>query len=76
MKELLAILQAITRARTALSVYEEHRPEVVLAVLRDILENDEISCALEKVQASVGSPPIVPDASPLGKEESVSLPPF
>ena len=75
MKELLAILQAVDRARKALSMYEEHRPEVVLAVLRDILENDEITCALEKVQASVGSPPIVPDAAPLEKEQSMS-PPF
>jgi hypothetical protein len=34
----------------------------------------KVVCALEKVQASLGSPPIVPDALPV--EKQATLPPF
>jgi len=75
MKELLAIIQAMERARKALSMQGEYRPQVLLVELTDILQNDEVTCPLEKVQASLGSPPIVPDAAPLEKEQIIA-PPF
>jgi hypothetical protein len=69
MKELLAILAAMERARSALTSHSqprEHRfPEEVIQELLDILDTDELTCALEKVQASIGSPPLAPDAPPL-----------
>jgi hypothetical protein len=78
MKELLAILQAVDRARSALAAYSKpgtHHPEVTIIELMDILESDEVTCALEKVQASVGSPPITPDVHPLERGPT-ELPPF
>ena len=54
MKELLAILQAVDRARSALASYSmpgNHNPEATIIELMDILASDEVTCALQKVQA-------------------------
>jgi hypothetical protein len=68
MKELLAILQAMERARGTLASYAQpgHRqPEATLVELMQILGNDEVTCALEKVQTNLGAPPIAPDTPSL-----------
>ena len=68
MKELLAILQAVGRAREMLSCHHaagERFPETTLVELTDLLCSDELKCALEKVQANVGSPPLIPEDAPL-----------
>jgi hypothetical protein len=77
-KELFTILEALHRARSVLESYEqqgENRPGETLREVADIIVNDEIACALEKLQASIGSPPLVPDTPP-PKEASRELPPF
>ena len=73
MKELLALIQAITRARSALTSYAEggqRFPDETLKELADVLCSDEVRCALEKIQMNVGSPPIAPEDSP-SKNESM-----
>jgi len=70
MKELLAILEAMERARQTLENYLEHGErdaDDTVNELLCILDDDALTCALEKVRANLGSPSIVPDASPLKK---------
>lgn len=70
MKELLTILEAMERARHTLDLYLEHGErdaEETVNELLCILDDDEVSCALEKVRLNVGSPSIIPDGSPLKK---------
>ena len=71
MKELLTILQAMDKARHTLDLYLEHGErdaEEAVNELLCILDDDEVSCALEKVRSNVGSPSIIPDASSSKKE--------
>lgn len=67
MKELLVILEAIERARSALAYAQsgERSAEETLQELIGILDNAQLSCALEKVRGNIGSPPIAPDVGPV-----------
>jgi hypothetical protein len=70
MKELLTILEALHNAQDALGRYAhrvERDPEATIDELLGILDNEELNCALERVEANVGSPPIAPDTAPVQK---------
>ena len=58
MKELMTVIQAITRARDALNSYFEAGKCLPKETLQEL---SDITCALEKMQANIGSPPIAPD---------------
>jgi hypothetical protein len=70
MKELLAILEALHNAQDTLSRYAqlgERDPAGTIDELRGILDSEELNCALQRVEANVGSPPIAPDTAPVQK---------
>ena len=63
MKELLAILQALHDAQDTLRRYGcpgETDPKATINALLSILDSEELHCALRRVEANVGSPPIAP----------------
>ena len=70
MKELLAVLEALEKARHTLAMYDQRddrNAEVTLGELRKILDNEELNCAWQKVQTNIAGPSIAPDAAPLAK---------
>jgi len=64
MKELHTILEAMIRARSILGSYEngdERDLHNMLKRLTAVLDDDDLRCALEKIQQSIGSPPLAPE---------------
>jgi hypothetical protein len=70
MKELLAILEAMEKARHTVARYLQsggRNAEEAMQELIGILDNDELNCAFEKLQVNIAGPPFAPDAAPLKK---------
>jgi hypothetical protein len=70
MKELLTVLEALEKARHTLAMYVQsgdRNAEVTVAELLKILDNHELNGAWQKVQMSIASPPVAPDAAPVTK---------
>jgi hypothetical protein len=64
MKELQTILQALQRAREIVGQYAmpgDRDAESAMIELLGVLDNEELGCALDRVQGNLGSPSIAPD---------------
>jgi len=67
MKDLMIVLEAIRRAQHELAMYRsggQQNPQESINRLLDILQNDDVLAATEKVCGNVASPSIVSDAAP------------
>ena len=65
MKELNTVLWALEKARQMLALHSGARDaDETICELRQLLESDELQCALEKIFNNIGSPSISPEDQP------------